>query len=613
MQAKGAVLHPTKTRTPNPKSANTQIENTYDYRDANNRLVFQVVRRKGKRFAQRRPFGNGQWRWNLKGVEPLPYRLPDLLNSKHEWVLIAEGEKDVDALRALGLTATCNPGGAGKWSDRFSKYFVGRNVAVLPDNDKIGLEHAEKVAASLQAHAHRIRIIRLPNLAEKSDVSDWLDAGGRRQTLLDLIASSEDWRASESTGTGDWYSRAQAGARGQPLPNHANALLGLRNDPAWHGVFGLDKMSEQIVKLKPVPRWPDEASTTFDVPEPWSDQDDAIAQEWFQLAGFPTIALSTVQNAIRQRAQECGFHPLLDWLRSLKWDGVTRIDGYTSNEGEIVPPWLTQYLGCKDDTYIREIGRRFLVSAVARVFIPGCQVDHILVLEGAQGTGKSSACRVLAGDEFFSDSLPQIGTKDAADHVRGKWFIEIPELAALSRAQIEDIKAYLSRRVDRFRPPYGRREIGYKRQCVFVATTNLDRHLKDETGNRRFWPMRTFDIDLSGLQRDRDQIWAEAVHLFERGYAWHITDKDIHATVKIEQAARYEGDAWEDPIVAWLDDRKDEEFTLSEIMYGALKIENAQMDRSGQNRVNRILKERGWKPGPRQSTRRIWIRDTDQP
>ena len=608
MLAKGIELHQTKTPNVDIKTNNPEIERAYDYRDADSRLVFQVVRRKGKRFAQRRPTGDGGWAWNLVGVERLPYRLPELLNSNDHWVLIVEGEKDVDALRAIGLTSTCNPGGAGKWTDQFARYFVDRKVSIIPDNDDVGRQHAETVAANLQTRARCVRIVNLPDLPVKGDVSDWLKAGGNRQTLLKLVASASDWSASKPNTFGDWYSQALAGARGQPLANHANALSGLRNDPAWQGVLGFDEMSEQIIKLKPVPRFPPESLKPFDVPTPWTDQDDTIAQEWFQRAGFPTIALNTIQNAISQRARECEFHPLRDWLRSLKWDGVQRIDGCTSNEGEIVHPWLAQYFGCKDDAYIREVGRCFLVAAVARIFIPGCQVDHTLVLEGAQGIGKSSALRILAGDEYFSDSLPHIGTKDAAVHVRGKWFIEMPELAALSRAQIEEAKAYLSRREERFRPPYGRHEIRYKRQCIFVATTNLNDYLKDETGNRRFWPVRTHDIDLSSLRRESEQIWAEAVQLFDRKYPWHVTDSEILAMLTDQQAARYEADAWEDAIIAWLDDRKDSGHTLSEIMCGALRIENAQIDKAGQNRVKRILKTLNWEPGTRQGDRRPWVR-----
>lgn len=175
-------LAPPDFGSPSSKPRDT----TYDYLDENGNLRFQVVRKADKQFRQRRPDGNSGWIWNLKGVTRLPYRLPELLAST-DTVFIVEGEKDVDRLRREGLTATCNAGGAGKWTDSLSEWLKSRNVFLLPDNDEPGRAHAEKVRKSLDGIAATVRVVELPGLPEKGDVSDWLNAGNTKEQLLELI------------------------------------------------------------------------------------------------------------------------------------------------------------------------------------------------------------------------------------------------------------------------------------------------------------------------------------------------------------------------------------------------------------------------------------------
>ena len=160
--------------------------------------------------------------------------------------------------------------------------------------------------------------------------------------------------------------------------------------------------------------------------------------------------------------------------------------------------------------------------------------------------------KILAGEDWFTDELPDLGSKDAAMHMQGVWIIEIAELDAIGKAEVSRIKAFLTRTTDRFRPPYGRYTIEVPRQCVFAGTVNPDTYLRDETGNRRFWPVRCGTIDIDALARDRDQLWAEAVARFRAGAIWWIDTPELIAAATAEQEKRYQADAWDDLIERWL-------------------------------------------------------------
>jgi putative DNA primase/helicase len=201
------------------------------------------------------------------------------------------------------------------------------------------------------------------------------------------------------------------------------------------------------------------------------------------------------------------------------------------------------YFGASDTIYSREVGLRFMISAVARVMSPGCKADHVLILEGPQGSQKSTAACILAGERWFTDELSELGSKDAALQLRGRWIIEMAELDALRKSEATRIKAFLSRRTDRFRPPSGRAVATIPRQCVFIGTTNSDGYLKDESGGRRFWPIRCGRISVDAIGNDRDQLWAEAIHHYRSDTPWWMND-EVSRLAAEEQQERYVGDPW---------------------------------------------------------------------
>ena len=232
-----------------------------------------------------------------------------------------------------------------------------------------------------------------------------------------------------------------------------------------------------------------------------------------------------------------------------------------------------------------------LIAAVARIMRPGCKNDHMPILEGAQDKGKSTAIDLMFSP-WFSDDLADLGTKDSAMQVRVAWGIEVAELAAMTRNEIERTKSFITRKVDRFRPSYGRRVIEVPRQSVFWGSTNSDSYLKDETGGRRFWPLRCGKIDLKAIERDRDQLWAEAVALYDAGEPWWLTDAEVVRLAREEQSEREAEDAWQENISKFVEGKDD--VSVGEILGQALYMDAAKWTQPDQNRVARCLKRMKW-------------------
>jgi len=233
-----------------------------------------------------------------------------------------------------------------------------------------------------------------------------------------------------------------------------------------------------------------------------------------------------------------------------------------------------------------------MISAVARVFKPGCKADHALILEGPQGALKSTAAATLALEPaWFADEIADLGTKDSAQDLRGKWIIELGELSAMRRGEVERVKAFLSRREDHYRPSYGPRSQDFPRQCVFIGTTNADTYLADETGGRRFWPVKVGAIKIDALSRDREQLWAEAVVAYRQGERWWL-EREVEDAAREEQEERRIDDPWEQHVLAWLIDRSEASVELA--LQGAIDMPRERHDQRARNRIAAVFKAHKW-------------------
>jgi len=388
-----------------------------------------------------------------------------------------------------------------------------------------------------------------------------------------------------------WLSQCIKDPKGKPIPNVANAITALEHDAEIRDALGYDEMlrTPVLIHQPGIPFGGDVSE-----PRPLTDEDVTDIQKWLQHACLERIPRHTVRDAVDLCARRQSFHPLRDYLESLRWDGKPRVN-----------VWLTTRLGAEFTSYTQAIGQMFLIAMVARIFEPGCKADYMLVLEGPQGILKSTACRVLA-DEWFSDSLPDITAgKDVSQHLRGKWLIEVAEMHAMNRAEASLLKSFISRTTERYRPSYGRLEVHEPRQCVFIGTTNKDAYLRDETGGRRFWPVKCGEIDVDGLVEDREQLFAEAVNLYQAGMPWW-PDRAFEAEhIAPQQAARYEGDAWEEPIAEYLLGKS--RVTVTQVARGAVNMDMARIGTADQRRIASVLTVLGWAPGKRGSTgERFW-------
>ncbi len=328
-----------------------------------------------------------------------------------------------------------------------------------------------------------------------------------------------------------------------------------------------------------------------DVLTPWDETDAIMCKKLFSSAYAYNLQKNLIHEAALAVANVTSYHPIKDYLNSLKWDGVKR-----------VRDWMPTYLGTKDTEYEQAVGELLLIAAVARIFSPGCKYEYLVILEGEQGVGKTRACAILGG-EWYGDIVIDVHNKDTVDAMRLKWIIEVSEMEMARRTDVQAMKTFLSKSVDTVRLAYARGAKDFPRQQVFIGTINpeSDGYLKDMTGNRRFFPVTVKQIDQKKLIADRDQLWAEAVVLYEalpknRDLELFLTDPKVYQMAADEADRRRFRDPWMDTVKQWLDDPDTERnFVMSKDIYHfAIGGEAKDFDKIKSTRIANVLKDLGW-------------------
>lgn len=338
----------------------------------------------------------------------------------------------------------------------------------------------------------------------------------------------------------DWLQEAQLqfDDNGKVKKTVDNIVRILLYDPAVKGKIARDDFAVRGMAMGPLP-WSIETEKRL-----WTDLDDAgIA--WYLENHYQVTGRDKIEAALLLVSEKNKFNAVKEYLQSLKWDGVKRLDTA-----------LIDYLGAEDTPYTRAVSRKFFAAAVTRAMNPGCKFDYVATLIGPQGIGKTTFVSTI-GREWYSDSLQNFEGKEAAEMIQGRWINELGEMAGLSKADSNKIKNFLSRREDIFRQPYGRRTEKYPRSCVFIGTSNQHEFLRDLTGNRRFWPV---DVGIrkakksvwNDLPMEVDQLWAEAVFLWKVGELLYF-DEELENQAKIEQEKHREASAKEGMIRAFLE------------------------------------------------------------
>ena len=439
-----------------------------------------------------------------------------------------------------------------------------------------------------------------PRVSRIRDTSNIANASERKQAARQAVGQADGHVPPSAPApiSSAWRSRLiHEGESNHPKSCLANAITAFEYAPQWHGIVGWDEFSNRIT-LRSAPPWRSAAGPLSRFPRDWSDADSIRAAEWLQREHI-MLGKEIADQAIDAVSRLNPFNPPRDYLESLRWDGIERLS-----------TWLSVYLGADYNPITSEFGTRFLISCVARIFEPGCKVDTILILEGPQGKKKSSLLAILAG-RWFTDQIPDIRKKDAAIQLEGVWILEFAELTALDGPSAEKAKQFISQQTDRYRPVWGKHPASFPRRCVFVGTTNRLQYLHDDTGNRRYWPVMTGDLDLDLLREDRDQLWAEATARYLRhdltaaagSSRWWFDpaiEPDLVDLAEIEQQSRYLDDPWDSKIARWILNRPQRihdsfiSTSVEEVMEICMGIRPSDWTHADKIRVARALRLAKW-------------------
>jgi putative DNA primase/helicase len=358
---------------------------------------------------------------------------------------------------------------------------------------------------------------------------------------------------------------------------------------AYGGLFRYNEFSDDIWVCR-CPPWEDEQNFLV---RPIKDTDVTNMAQQLERNGLSYNPART-KEAILVCAEQDPIHPCREYFDQLEWDGTPRLHS-----------WLKTYCGAfeQDERYLSAIGTMWMVAAVRRIYEPGTKFDHMLILEGKQAAGKSTLLEMLATfgrdveHSYFTDQLKlnELDKPSSLTILQGKLIIEFAELDGMDRTSDNALKSWITKRVDEVVKKYKNFSTKYPRQCVLAGSTNDSNYLRDDSGNRRYWPVKCSDINTKDLSVVKEQMWAEAVHLHKEGYKIHLPrNSELYNLAGLEQHKRLSNDTWEDDVLAYA---KDHRYVTTVQVLKGMNFNLQQTNASDQNRIKGILLKNGWQYG----------------
>lgn len=379
---------------------------------------------------------------------------------------------------------------------------------------------------------------------------------------------------------------------GEILPGIQNAITILTHPKSpLYNSLAFNEFTQQVSIVRSLP-WAGRTGTPPPSGWDWTDNDTTLFRGW--CAGHPVHPVefqsTTIYDAVVNAAHVQLSHPVRGYLNSLKWDNRPRLD-----------TWLIDYCGVKDSAYARAVASKTLMAACARVFVPGIKFDTMLILEGAQGIGKSRLIKTLGG-AWYADIVIDPHNKDTLSIMRGKWILEISEMVHNRKQEADAVKSFLSKGEDVGRASYARIATTVPRQSIFIGTINPEgEYLKDSTGNRRSWPVHTRNINVDGVAGVRDQLFAEALVRWRAGESLYLDSTQTQDEALEEQVARLVRDEWCEKIEDWLERNENDKqvFAVSglDIFVRAIKSEARWYQTKDQRRISAIMRSLKWQAG----------------
>lgn len=564
------------------------------YRDLSGNIIHWVARYdagQGKKEFLPWSWSSQLNKWVTKGwPPPRPLYGLELLNTKpNAPILLVEGEKACDAARKftghIYIVMTWSSG-ATAWSKSDWSTLYNRKVIIWPDADEPGRKAAVKLAEFLINHVSELKILDVSDLQNGEDAADFnFDYAGFKSWALPRVRVFEKQIIPSTTE----IMSPEAAESDDLSPHDPQRVRSMKSQP----ICNMDLVG-QMIETWPYPNflWWDEFHRKYfttwrsGTTREWEEGDTLKLLEYMQRElKLSKMSKSSVEDAIVAFGVDHVRNEPKEWMNSLRWDENPRIESFFYNS-----------FGVPLSLYSMSASKNFWLSMVARVLNPGCKVDTMIILQGKQGSLKSTALSLIGG-KWYGENHEAVGTKDFRIALNGKFLVEIAELDSFNKAESNTVKKIITVQSDDYRPPYGKKNVSFLRQCIFAGTTNDDVPLKDSTGGRRFWPINIGKIDLARIKEEREQLFAEAVTRVKKGETWWEMPE---AETKAEQEARYQEDPWERDVEKYLNELEKvpsmarPQITGSLILEKALSIPIHMKDLRFSRRVCNLMRRLGW-------------------